>query len=248
MKKAHDSTALDEGKFTTAFDAWLAQRPKAAPTLKSFIASMKPKLIEARRKGVTYEQLVVFLREQGVACSNTKPINIHEAASLDQLLNALEEDGVAHWLVDLGAQSGDRLVQWMAETEFLTVCVEMNIAVTIAFVISPVKDSTALLKMVTGQLGSSVDYVIVKNEASGHSFPIYDASKTRARLTGELGAIEISMPEVLEQVYYRVDQLNLPWTAAVQGMELQLAERQRVRAFTRAAFAEIEKAAAVLIG
>ena len=180
--------------------------------------------------------------------NNTKPIDIHDAASLDQLLNALEEDGVAHWLVDLGAQSGDRLVQWMAETDFLAVCGEMNIAVTIAFVISPVKDSTALLKMVTGQLGSSVNYVIVKNEASGHSFPIYDASKTRARLSGELGAMEIRMPEVLEQVYYRVDQLNLPWTAAVQSRELQLAERQRVRAFTRAAFAEIEKAAAILVG
>ena len=69
MKKAKDSTALDEGKFTTAFDAWLAAWPKAAPTLKSFIASMKPKLIEARRKGVTYEQLTAFLREQGVECS-----------------------------------------------------------------------------------------------------------------------------------------------------------------------------------
>ena len=87
---------------------------------------------------------------------NTKPINIHDPASLDQLLNALETDGVAHWLVDLGAQSGDRLVQWMAETDFLSVCGEMNIAVTIAFVISPIKDSTVLLKIVSDQLGSGV--------------------------------------------------------------------------------------------
>jgi len=56
------------------------------------------------------------------------------------------------------------------------------------------------------------------------------------------------MPEVLEHVYYKMDQLNLPWTAAVGSRELDLAERQRVKAFTRAAFAEIEKAAAVLIG
>jgi hypothetical protein len=179
---------------------------------------------------------------------NTKPINIHDPASLDQLLNALETEGVAHWLVDLGAQSGDRLVQWMAETDFLTVCGEMNIAVTIAFVISPIKDSTVLLKIVSDQLGSGVSYVVVKNEATGRGFPIYDGSKTRARLTEELGAVEIRMPEVLEHVYYKVDQLNLPWTAAVGSRELDLAERQRVKAFTRAAFAEIEKAAAVLIG
>ena len=178
---------------------------------------------------------------------NTKPIDIHDAASLDQLLNALEEDGVAHWLVDLGAQSGDRLVQWMAETDFLAVCGEMNIAVTIAFVISPIKDSTALLKIVSEQFGSSVNYVVVKNEAAGRSFPIYDKSKTRVRLIEELRAIEIRMPEVLDQVYYKVDQFNLPWAVATQSRELELAERQRVRAFTRAAFAEIEKAAAVLI-
>ena len=69
MKKAQASPPPDEEKFTQAFDAWLAARPKAVPSLKTFIASIKPKLAEARRKGVTYEQLVAFLREQGVACS-----------------------------------------------------------------------------------------------------------------------------------------------------------------------------------
>jgi hypothetical protein len=90
--------------------------------------------------------------------------------------------------------------------------------------------------------------VVVKNESTGRVFPIYDGSKTRARLNEELGAVEIRMPEVLEHVYYKVDQLNLPWMAAVGSRELDLAERQRIKAFTRAAFAEIEKAAAVLIG
>ena len=68
MKKAQASPPPDEGKFTQAFDAWLAARPKAVPSLKTFIASIKPKLAEARRKGVTYEQLAGFLREQGIQC------------------------------------------------------------------------------------------------------------------------------------------------------------------------------------
>jgi hypothetical protein len=68
MKKAQASPPPDEEKFTQAFDAWLAARPKAVPSLKTFIASIKPKLAEARRKGVTYEQLAGFLREQGVQC------------------------------------------------------------------------------------------------------------------------------------------------------------------------------------
>jgi hypothetical protein len=69
MKKASGTLPLDDGQFTKAFDTWLAERPKAAPTLKAFIARMRPKLKGARANGVTYEQLATFLREQGIECS-----------------------------------------------------------------------------------------------------------------------------------------------------------------------------------
>ena len=177
---------------------------------------------------------------------HTTAIDIHEPASLDQLLNSLEQDG-QHWLVDLGAQGGDKLVDWMAETEFLAVCRELSVAATVAFVLSPVKDSAILLKTVTDQLGSEVSYLIVKNEATGSAFTIYDASKTRTRLTEELGAIEIRLPELLEHVYYKIDKHNLAWSTSLKGKTLELAERQRVKAFLRASFAEVEKARAFLI-
>ena len=69
MKKAQGSLPLDDGQFTKAFDTWLAERPKAASTLKAFITRMRPKLKDARANGVTYEQLATFLREQGIQCS-----------------------------------------------------------------------------------------------------------------------------------------------------------------------------------
>ena len=69
MKKAQGTLPLDDAEFTKAFDTWLAERPKAAPTLKAFIARMRPKLKDARANGVTYEQLATFLREQGIECS-----------------------------------------------------------------------------------------------------------------------------------------------------------------------------------
>jgi hypothetical protein len=69
MKKAQGALPLDDGQFMKAFDTWLAERPKAAPTLKAFIARMRPKLKDARANGVTYEQLATFLREQGIECS-----------------------------------------------------------------------------------------------------------------------------------------------------------------------------------
>ena len=69
MKKAQGSLPLDDGQFTKAFDTWLADRPKTAPSLKAFITRMRPKLKDARANGVTYEQLATFLREQGIECS-----------------------------------------------------------------------------------------------------------------------------------------------------------------------------------
>ena len=69
MKKAQGSLPLDDGQFTKAFDSWLAERPKTAPTLKAFITRMRPKLKDARANGVTYEQLATFLRDQGIECS-----------------------------------------------------------------------------------------------------------------------------------------------------------------------------------
>ncbi len=177
---------------------------------------------------------------------HTTPIDIHEPGSLDQLLNSLEQDG-RHWLVDLGAQGGDKLVAWMAETEFLAVCHELGVGITIAFVLSPVKDSAVLLKSVTDQLGDEVSYLVVKNEATGASFAIYDASKTKVRLMENLGATEILFPELLEHVYYKIDKHNLAWSESLQGNTLELAERQRVKAFLRAGFAEVEKAKTLLV-
>ena len=176
----------------------------------------------------------------------TRAIDIHESGSLDQLLNSLEQDG-RHWLVDLGAQGGDKLVAWMAETEFLAVCRELGVSVTIAFVLSPVKDSAVLLKTVADQLGSEVSYLVVKNEATGSSFAIYDSSKTKARLIDDLAAIEIRFPELLEHVYYKIDKHNLGWSESLQGKTLELAERQRVKAFLRTSFAELEKAKVFLV-
>ena len=69
MKKAQGSILIDDEQFTKAFETWMAQRPNHASTLKTFIARIKPKLVEARAKGATYEELVGFLRQQGVECS-----------------------------------------------------------------------------------------------------------------------------------------------------------------------------------
>jgi hypothetical protein len=69
MRKVHSALAIDEEQFMKAFGTWMEQRPGRALTLRTFIASIKPKLAEARAKGATYEELASFLRQQGIECS-----------------------------------------------------------------------------------------------------------------------------------------------------------------------------------
>lgn len=69
MPKPPHDPSVDDSRFTNALDQWLAQRPAPAPSLKSLVQRLKPKLIQARAKGMTYQQLATFMAEQGFACS-----------------------------------------------------------------------------------------------------------------------------------------------------------------------------------
>jgi hypothetical protein len=178
--------------------------------------------------------------------AKTTPILLRDEASTSELLNALEA-GSTHNLIDMGARSGEVLSKWMADTDFLALCTELGFRVTVAFVLSPVLDSVALLKTVAEQIGEKADYVVIKNEALGSSFEVYDKSKTRVKVTQELGGIEIVLPELAEHAYQRVDQLSISWRSAVETKELALNVRQYVKVWLRRGFEQIEKAHTKLV-
>jgi hypothetical protein len=171
---------------------------------------------------------------------------LRDEASTSELLNALEA-GSTHNLIDMGARSGEVLSKWMADTDFLALCTELGFRVTVAFVLSPVLDSVALLKTVAEQIGEKADYVVIKNEALGSSFEVYDKSKTRVKVTQELGGIEIVLPELAEHAYQRVDQLSISWRSAVETKELALNVRQYVKVWLRRGFEQIETARTKLV-
>lgn len=171
----------------------------------------------------------------------TLPIMLREDGSIDQILNAAEGDA-SILLVDLGARTGELIQEWCKETDLLTLKDEIGLAITVCYVLDPVKDSTALLKDVADTFESAADYVLTKNLAKGSKFAIYDESKTRKRLLKDLAAVEITMPELLADTYQAVDSQNLAWGAATSAPTMQLASRQRVKGFLRAGFEELEKA------
>ena len=177
--------------------------------------------------------------------ANTTGIVLDNEASLATLLNALETD-VSRALVDMGARSGDVLHRWMGNTDFVPLCEEMGFRMTVAFVISSVVDSVALLKAVVDQMEATVDYGVVKNAARGRAFEVYDKSKTRMRIMQDLGGVEITLPELAEHAYQKVDQSSISWNEATTSAAFPLAVRQYVKVWQRRGFEQIEMAGGML--
>lgn len=69
MPKPLVNQPIDVSRITDALDQWIAQRPEPAASLKSLVQQLKPKLVQARAKGMTYQQLAEFMAEQGFPCS-----------------------------------------------------------------------------------------------------------------------------------------------------------------------------------
>ncbi len=82
----------------------------------------------------------------------TTPLLLREKASIDQIVVAVDGDQ-SPLLVDLGARSGDIIEEWMQQISFFELKKTVGFDVTIVFLLSSVKDSTALLKGVIDQCG-----------------------------------------------------------------------------------------------
>lgn len=172
----------------------------------------------------------------------TKAIVLKEDGNIDQILDAVDS-GNSILLVDLGARTGDVIHEWCRDTDLFSIMEGIGLAITVCFLLDPIKDSTSLLRNVADLFGGHSSYVLVKNQANGLRFDLYDNSRTRARLMEELRGVEITIPELLSTTYYQVDQLNLSWDEATRHPGLQLAARQRVKGFLRQCFAQIEPVA-----
>ena len=59
---------LSVTKLEHNLDQWLADRPADPDSIKTLIQRLRPRLVKARAQGVTYAELVAWLKTQGVTC------------------------------------------------------------------------------------------------------------------------------------------------------------------------------------
>jgi len=173
------------------------------------------------------------------------PVLIDDYSSLDAIVEAATENPDRRILVDLAAQTQERLTQWMDDSQLLEVAPELGIHIRYWHVMDAGKDSVDLLQRLLDRHERRLNYVLVQNEVRGADFRIFDASGEKERALA-LGATIIRIKRLQETSMIKIDASSSSFWAAANKAEgdmtgLGLLERQRVKVWLRSAFDEIAR-------
>jgi hypothetical protein len=171
------------------------------------------------------------------------PVLIDSYESLDAIVEAASEKPERRVLVDLAAQTQERLTQWMEESQLLEVAAELGLHIRYWHVMDAGRDSVDLLKRLLDRHGGKLNYVLVLNEVRGSDFRILDKSGEKERALG-FGAAVIHLKRLHEVSMNKIDASSASFWAVANKSDgdasgLGLLERQRVKVWLRSAFAEI---------
>jgi hypothetical protein len=163
--------------------------------------------------------------------------------SLDTMVELAAENPDERILVDLAAQTHERLVKWMDESGVLEALNEHGLSLTYWHVMDSGKDSVAMLKSLFDRFGSRLNYVIVLNQVRGDTFDLFDKSTQKAQASG-LQAKVITLKRLNQQVIAKIDAENSSFWAAQQkngdGSGLGILQRQRVKVWLQHGYQQID--------
>jgi len=172
------------------------------------------------------------------------PMLIDSYESLDTMVELAAENPSERVLVDLAAQTHERLVKWMDESGVLEALGDHGLTLQYWHVMDSGKDSVALLKSLFDRFGARLNYVLVLNQLRGESFDLFEKSAEKAQANG-LKAKVISLKRLNQDAIAKIDSANSSFWAAQQknatnGSGLGILQRQRVKVWLQHAYGQIE--------
>ena len=179
----------------------------------------------------------------------SRPISLDRFESADELVEAaVDAPAPRNIIVDLASQTALPLFRWIDQNDLLGLTAEEGIPVLFWHVMDDGADGLALLQRLLNQCGDGASYVVVRNHGRGKDFSALDVSPTRTAAE-TLGAAFIDLPELHAPTMRKVDHLNASFWAAVQNKAsgLGLMERQRVKVWTRKAYAQFDALGSLLL-
>lgn len=170
------------------------------------------------------------------------PVIVDRYEALDAIMEAAVEQPDRRILVDLAAQTHDPLVRWMDDSGVLNLADESGIAIHYWHVMDTGKDSVDLLRRLLDRFGTSLKYVLVRNQVRGNDFAVLEQSGEQARALG-LGAKIVSVKRLHDSAINKIDATSSSFWNAKNGdnhAALGLMDRQRVKMWLRDVYRDLD--------
>ena len=170
------------------------------------------------------------------------PVIVDRYEALDAIMEAAVEQPDRRILVDLAAQTHDPLVRWMDDSGVLNLADESGIQIHYWHVMDTGKDSVDLLRRLLDRFGTSLKYVLVRNQVRGNDFGVLEQSGEQARALG-LGAKIVSVKRLHDGAINRIDATSSSFWNAKNGdnhAALGLMDRQRVKMWLRDVYRDLD--------
>lgn len=161
-------------------------------------------------------------------------IDLSSITAFDSVLDQLAADPSSRAMIDLAAGAGDSLHQLISGDVRLAGALEdLGARATVVYVISRSRPSVAGLSVALKDFAAvPADWIVVKNLYHGDpaKFVRYDGSNARKDALA-LGAHEIAIPELLDDLFDTLDQASMPFSVACEDGALSFTNRRRIRSF-----------------
>lgn len=165
------------------------------------------------------------------------PVVIGDDESLDGMLTAIEANPELDLIIDLAAQSAQRINHWIEETDVFGLLTEMGMQVMWWHVMDDGADSVTLLSQVLERYKAQpVDIVVVQNYGRGESFARFQQSDAFQQAEAR-GVTLIELPKLHAKLTQKIDFNNSSfWAVANDRNIMNIAERQRMKVWLRNAY------------
>lgn len=158
-------------------------------------------------------------------------LDTRHSENLDRIVEVMADNPLV--VVD-GVGSQQRIfLDWLEETNLLSMRHSMGLALTLILVVEEDKDTVHQAGEAVARIGHAADWLVVKNQKNSVSHRIYDGSKARKELLA-CGAKEILLPKIPEHLVFLLQRDSQTIQQALESNELFLIDRQRLLNYQRA--------------
>jgi hypothetical protein len=172
-------------------------------------------------------------------------INPGNAVEIDRMVEALNEKDVV--VVDCRAASTRIFLKYFEDTDLGAVLDSLGSGLTIASPVNHELDSIHQLQRLLGGIPGKADFVVIRNEAHGEGFDLFDKSKIRQKLLNDVGAKEILVTQMQKWLVEGLQRSKLTPTQAINHADFSLMDRQRLINWQRHFYEQLDSVKEMLL-